>query len=449
MCGCSHTRVHHMTYATSPLPLLELNITRFGAMGDGVGEHQGKPVFVPFTCAGDVIQATVTQETKEEIRAELHQLITPSPQRQTPPCVHFGVCGGCSLQHLNAPTYQAFKQAMLASFIHGMGVDVNLIEPMVEIKAQSRRRAEFKILVHHDVIQVGFFTNKSHDLIDITECPISDPAFMILLPAFKQMLTQLKAPGRLHTLSVTALPHGLDVTVKLHAPMTKQDTETLVTFAKQQGIIRLHTQIKTRHESRQHSAPIDPICLYDSGKATVHFAGIDVALPSGAFLQATQEGQEAITSLVTKHLQGRQYIADLYSGCGTYSFALIQQATRVAAYEGAAEMAAAMNDACVRHNLDDRMSTTVRDLFTDPLSKKELFHFDGVVINPPRNGALPQIKKISESRVKTVVMVSCNPATFKRDAKQLLGSGYTLTSITPIDQFYWSRHLELVAVFQS
>ncbi len=447
-----------MTYNTPNSSLLELNITRLGGMGDGIAEHDGKPVFVQFTCVGDVIKAKITKQTKSEIRAELHSIITPSPNRQKPPCEHFSICGGCSLQHLNPPTYNAFKQSMLSSFIYGIGVDASVIEPMVEIKAQSRRRVEFKIVItnnarNNDVknndnnIQVGFFASKSHDLVDVNQCPISDPALLAPLASFKETLKRLKSANRLNAISLTALQNGLDVIIKCNAPLAKPDIEILVEFAKKNGIIRLHTQIKTHYESRQHSTPPEPTCLYDEGNATINFAGIDVELPANAFLQATKAGQEAITKLVVEHLHGCQYIADLYSGCGTYGFALIKQSQRVAAYEGAAEMSAAMNDACVRSGLDGKMATTVRDLFTDPLTKKELFHFDGLVINPPRNGALPQIVNISKSNVKKVVMVSCNPETFKRDAKELLQGGYKLTSITPIDQFYWSSHLELVALF--
>jgi 23S rRNA (uracil1939-C5)-methyltransferase len=435
-----------MTHNTAKSSLLELNIIRLGGMGDGIAEYNGKNVFVPFTCAGDVVRASIAKETKGEIRADLQDIITPSPNRQTPPCKHFTICGGCSLQHLNEPTYNGFKQQMLNSFVHGLGIDESIIQPMVEIKAQSRRRVEFKVLVNNNV-RIGFFGKSSHDLIDITECPITDPVLLAPLPALKATLKQLKSANRLNSIALTALPNGLDAILKCSAPLVKQDIDALVAFAEQNGIIRLSAQIKTRHESRQHFTPDDSICLYDTGKATINFAGIDVELPAGAFLQATKAGQDAITELVVHHLQGCQYIADLYSGCGTYSFALIKQAKRVAAYEGGAEMSAAMNNACVRAGLDERMTTTVRDLFASPLTKKELFHFDGLVINPPRNGALPQVINIAKSNVKKIVMVSCNPDTFKRDAKELLNAGYKLTSITPIDQFYWSNHLELVASF--
>ncbi len=432
----------------APKPLIELSITSLGGMADGIGQHQGKPVFVPFTCAGDVVKAQVKRDTRDEIHAELVSIIAPSADRQSPPCQHFGVCGGCSLQHINEPTYRIFKQQLIESFIAGMGVDRAIIAPMVEIKQHSRRRADFKVEVHHDAIRIGFMARGSHTLVNLNECAISDLALLNIVPAFKDCLGTLKKPGRVKSMSVTALEHGLDVTLKLVSALGTVDKDTLIAFAKNSAIIRLNTQIKTRHESRRVAIVEDPICLYDEGTATIAFAGIDVALPSGAFLQATHAGQMAITNLVTQHLKGCNTVADLYSGCGTYSFPLIQQTPRVSAYEGAAEMAAAMNDACVKYGLDEKIETTVRDLFDYPLTAEELSYFDGLVINPPRNGALPQIKAIGQSTVRTVVMVSCDASTFKRDAKHLIECGYALTLAVPIDQFYWSRHIELVAIFK-
>ena len=429
-------------------PHFEVDITGIGAMADGTGMHEGTPVFVPFTCPGDRIKADVRRKTKDGTHAQMLSLITPSPDRQAPPCEHFGTCGGCSLQHINETRYRAFKQGMLESFVMGIGVGRSVVAPMVEIKAHSRRRAEFKLEARNDTIRIGFFMRGSHRLIDLNACPISDPQLMEALPALRECLSGLTKPGRLTSISLTALENGLDATIKTSSAIGTKDKNKLAAFAESSPIIRLNIQTQPKRESRKVAVPEDPICLYDEGNATIAFAGVEVALPSGAFLQATEKSQNAITDLVSEHLHGCDVIADLYSGCGTYSFALIKQALRVSAYEGADEMAAAMNNACVANDMDDKISTTVRDLFTDPLSVEELNHFDGLVINPPRNGALPQVQAIGESTVKKVVMVSCDPATFKRDAKCLIDAGYTLTLAVPIDQFYWSRHLELVAVFE-
>lgn len=427
---------------------IELAITSLGAMADGVGEHEGKPVYVPFTCAGDVVKAAILRENKEDIRAKLLSVLTPSPDRQAPVCTHYGRCGGCSLQHLNEQTYEAFKQRILGSFVAGIGADNAVVAPMVAIKQQSRRRADFKIETRNEAIRIGFYARGSHQMVDVSECPISDDSLIRILPALREVIGGLKKPGRLLSISLTAFDNGLDATIKLSSAIGTADKERLVAFAQNSNIIRLHTQEQPKRESRKQPLAQNPVCLYDEGNATIRFAGIEVSLPSGAFLQATQAGQDAITALVTEHLSGCDTIADLYSGCGTYSFPLIAQAGRVSAYEGAAEMAAAMNDACVANGLDERIETTMRDLFADPLSAEELKPFDGIVINPPRNGALPQVEAIGQSGAKKVVYVSCDPATFKRDGKALMAAGYALTLAVPIDQFYWSRHLELVAVFE-
>ena len=186
----------------------------------------------------------------------------------------------------------------------------------------------------------------------------------------------------------------------------------------------------------------EPETLYDSGAALVCFGGQHVALPVGAFLQASEAGEAALVEEVLAGLSGCKRVADLYSGCGTFSFPLAGQGAFVTSFEGDSTMITALND--VAH---DAVKGQVRDLFNNPLSAKELNAFDGLVINPPRNGALPQMQQIAKSQVSRVVMVSCDPATFKRDACCLLDEGYTLERIVPVDQFTWSRHLEVVGVF--
>ncbi len=434
--------------STHPLETLELSIDRLGGLGDGIGSHAGKAVFVPFTCPGDTVKAAIVKDTKDGIRADLLKLLTPSPERQQPACAHFGTCGGCSLQHLNEARYNDFKKDILASYVRALGIDSSVIAPMVEIKAGTRRRVEFKVDFSNDKVRIGFSALKSHRMVEVSECPVSEPDFVALIPELRAAIASLKKPGRVKSVSLTKLDKGLDATVHISSALGNVDLERLVAFAEASPILRLCTQIKAKHPSRRQAVIEDPICIYDEGNASIAFSGVEVMLPPNSFLQATQEGQDAITQLVCEHLKGCNQIADLYSGSGTYSFALIKQAERVSAYEGVSEMAGAMNDACVHAGLDERMETTMRDLFVEPLDASELRHFDGIVINPPRNGALPQVEHIADSRVGKVVMVSCSPATFKRDAKCLLDNGYKLTHATPIDQFYWSHHLELVAFFE-
>jgi len=165
-------------------------------------------------------------------------------------------------------------------------------------------------------------------------------------------------------------------------------------------------------------------------------------------LQATATGQDAIISCVLNYLKDCRHIADLFSGCGTYSFALASQAISIEAFEVNEAMSLAAHNAATKHDLNHKIRTSTRDLFARPLKEHELNRFDAVVINPPRTGAQAQIKQLSShQKIHAICMVSCNPSTFERDAKQLLSAGYKLTSVTPIDQFYWSNHLELVGLF--
>ncbi|MCB1639402.1 MAG: class I SAM-dependent RNA methyltransferase, partial [Thiothrix sp.] len=334
--------------------------------------------------------------------------------------------------------YRDFKQGILASFVGGMGLEPDVLAPLVEVGMHARRRAELKIACTEQGVRIGFYAKASHQLVDVTVCSISDPAITRILPVLRRGIAALNAPERCTSISLTALDAGLDAVMRLSHPLSREDTEKLIACAQECGIIRLHTQLPEAQ----------PLCLYDTGGAIITFGGVAVALPAGAFMQASAAGEQAITRVVLKHLQGCARVADLYAGCGTYSFPLSQQSQQVSAYEGAQVMVTAMQQACGREGLRERVQARLRDLYTHPLTAQELNAYDGLVINPPRNGALPQVQQIAHSTVGRVVMVSCDPATFKRDARCLLESGYRLIHMVPIDQFTFSRHLELVAVFE-
>ena len=422
---------------------IELTITHIGKMGDGVGEHDGKAVFVPLTCAGDVVRVEVRKVDGNNIRASLIEVITPSDSRQEPECKHFGTCGGCSLQHLSPQNYGEFKQNILNQVVTELGADESIIAPMISVGKHSRRRAEFKISLNKGNISIGFLGAKTHDIIPLDECHVCDQRIMQILPAAKACFESFKKAGVLSAISITALDNGLDIVITSKSAMRAGDREKLIAFAKDNGVIRLSEQVQQSPPSKVETSR----CLYDNDNAFIKFADVEVELPVGAFLQASETAQTTITELVTKHLENCNKVADLYSGCGTYSFALAKQSQHVVAFEGDYSMTSAMHNAIFQSKLEDKISVNTLDLFTTPLTPNELSNFDGVVINPPRNGAMPQIKNIAKSNVQKTVMVSCNPATFKRDAKHLIENGFELTMAVAIDQFYWSNHLEVVGVF--
>lgn len=359
--------------------------------------------------------------------------------QQTPPCPHYDECGGCSLQHLDEQTYYSFKQNILQKAITSLGVDTAVAQPIIPVGRYSRRRAEIKVSVRKKMVQLGFYGAKSHDVFDLNVCLVCDDKITALIPQLKAGLQSLKKPGAIKAIALTVLDNGLDAIIIRQVPLHPSDKDSLVSFFQQQGIIRLG------EKDADDYSPVYP--LYTLDDPLVTFGKYSVKLPAGAFLQATETGQREITQLVTRYLKPCKKVADLYSGCGTYSFQLIENVPYVSAFEGSEDMVSAMHNAIKQHHLDSRMSATVRDIFKHPLDTETLNHFDGIVINPPRNGASPQIKQIGKSTVGTVVMVSCNPVTFARDAKHLLDCGYRMAEATAIDQFYWNKHLEIVALF--
>ena len=339
------------------------------------------------------------------------------------------------MQHLEPMEYRQFKSDQLANIMRSLGIENSVLAPMVEVGGHSRRRVEFKVAVRKKEIRIGFFAKRTLDVVALEECWTSKAALVSLLPALKACLESLKKPGLIKAVSLTVLEAGLDVIITTLKPLKENDQEKLVGFAEAEGFSRLSVQ----------SAGEGFHCLHDTQKSTIKFGGIELNLPIGAFLQATAEGESAITRFVLQHLQDCKNVADLYAGCGTYSFPLVQNIKSVSSYEGSEELSQAMYNAAVNSNLMPQLTTSTRDLFKRPLRPQELDCFDGIVINPPRNGALPQIRNIAKSNVAKVVMVYCNPSTFKRDLSHLIDSGYKVISAQAIDQFIWSDHLETVA----
>ena len=426
-----------MNKPTPNAKTISLPITHLGGLGDGIGQWNGKPVYVPLSCPGDVADVQITAENQQLARGELASLEIASPHRQTPPCEYFSRCGGCSLQHLNHPTYAAFKHSILLDALETLGASNAEIWPMVEAGPASRRRVELKVKLEKGQVSLGYFARNSHDLIAINHCPVSEPAISESIPTWQTTLQRLKKPGRIATLHLTALEGGLDALLTVRSALHAADIKQLTTFAHTAGLLRLSM---AEDDTPQR-------ILYDSNNVTLTSDSATVAMPPGAFLQAATAGQQALTDFVTHHLANCNHVTDFYAGCGTYSFPLLKTSRHVSAYEGAEDMVLAMHNAARTHGLEERLTATTRDLFKQPITKNELIRCDGAVINPPRAGALPQVRELAHSNVEKLVMVSCNPATFIRDARVLLKAGWQLTHAQAVDQFYWSGHLEIVATF--
>ncbi len=416
----------------------EIVITRLGRQGDGIGEYAGSPVYVAGTLPGERVRVTLPEKNAQIWRARLNDILEPSADRISPACPHFSVCGGCSLQHLSSSRYREFKESIVSRLLARLGTPDCVRQPVMELGCGSRRRAELKLQLYKGEVRIGYFASRSHALADIQCCPLLSAPLEALIMPLKVHVGSLTQPGHIAALWLAETAEGVRLTSLLHKPLRPADKEALTRFAQEKGLAELSV-------IEEH----DPASFRRLWGAPAHVVvgEVRVELPPGAFQQASAQAQAVMTTRVQAHLEKCRHAVDLYAGCGAYSFPLLTNGMRVAAFEGDAEMVTAMENARRHYGLETRFTAACRDLHRMPLSARELEAFDGCVINPPRAGAARQVEQLAKSHMKHIAMVSCNPASFERDAQLLLAHGFCLKEIAPIDQFYWSAHLELVALF--
>ena len=412
-----------------------VNINELGGLGDGFATHEGRRIVVPYTMPGDTVSIEIKGNSKDIARGSLVEIVTPSKERKPPVCRHFSVCGGCSLQHLPDNMYATLKQQMLQTAVSRAGYDPSVVLPIARIPANTRRRAIFKVSATRQEVNIGYYEASSHVLLPIDECPLLTPEIWELIPELQAVIPKLAHPEDVTEISITLSDTGLDVIIITDPPAQVPDTLHLTEFAETHDISRI---------SWHWQKGITTIVL--RRPVQLMLGDIAVTLPVRYFLQATKEGQMLITSMITEATKDSAKIIDLYAGCGTYSFPMSAYA-HVNAVEGDVSMIHSMQNAISEVGLKQKLLATHQDLFRQPYNKSELSSYDAAVINPPRNGAETQMSQLAQSRTPIIVMVSCNPNSFQRDAGLLRTGGYKLEKALAIDQFLWSSHLEIVAVF--
>jgi 23S rRNA (uracil1939-C5)-methyltransferase len=404
-----------------------LTIARLGRRGDGIADTPAGPVFVPFALPGEIVEAEAWPghpDRRLPIKIE-----HASAERIAPICPHFGTCGGCALQHWTTARYRDWKRSLVTEALSQAGLDA-AVDDLIDAHGAGRRRA----VLHarrgqRDVLTVGFSAPRAHQIVAIDRCPILAPALDGALAAAWAIAETIEAMRKPLDIQVTATQAGLDVDLRGSGPLTTAATTALARVASQHRLARL-----TRHGEIvvQLAAPIVTM-----GRARV-------ALPPGAFLQATDAGEATLATLVLEHGGKAQRIADLFAGVGPFALRLAETA-RVTAVDSDKQAVAALKRAAETTPGLKPVTVEARDLFRRPLAAPELKPFDAVVFDPPRQGAEAQVRALAASTVPLVVAVSCNAATFARDARILADGGYRLTRVTPIDQFRYSPHVEIVA----
>jgi len=407
-----------------------LVIDHVGHLGDGVALVDGRSIFVPYALGGETIDVAPAPGHHPD-RRQLVRIEQASPERIEPFCQHFGICGGCAIQHWESGHYRAWKRDLVVATMAQAKIDCE-VAPLIDTHGRGRRR----ITLHarkgtHDVLKVGFAAAHSHDVVPIDRCPILDPGLNGALDAAWALAEPLAGSGKPLDIQITATDGGLDVDIRGSGPLPAGLIASLSNVAARHYLARL-----TRHGELVLMREAPGVAM---GKARV-------MLPPGSFLQATVAGEETLAALDAKHCGRAKQIADLFCGVGPFALRLAEK-SRVSAFDSDAGAITALQKAAASTPGLKPVKAETRDLFRRPLVIEELRDFDVVVFDPPRQGAQAQAERLAASKVPVVIAVSCNPATFARDARILIDGGYGIEGVTPVDQFRHTPHVELVARF--
>ncbi|MEO7751415.1 MAG: class I SAM-dependent RNA methyltransferase [Sphingomicrobium sp.] len=349
--------------------------------------------------------------------------VTPGPHHQVPPCRHFPECGGCQLQHADDWAYAAFAVSRIAGALAQHGIETDIRAPHLS-PPNSRRRATLKAQRTVSGVLLGFYAAKSHRIVDMREDFVLRPELLALLGPLRTLLGHVLSDKAAAEIQMTVIDGGVDLLLNRVEPSGIEAMDLITSFAAQHGIARLSID-----------QGFGPEPLYEPEPATISLAGVAVAFPVGGFLQATADGEQALSQAVAEATRGRT--ADLFAGIGTFALAVKADYAAEAARDAVLALKRAARAMTVEH----------RDLYRRPLDVAELARFDSAIIDPPRAGAEQQVRALATSAVERIAYVSCNPATFARDAALLVAGGYRLDWVKPVGQFRWSTHIELASCF--
>ena len=419
---------------------MKLEIKHISNLGVGIaiGAELGKKsnkIFVSKTITGDEIEARITKKSNKFTVAKLEKIIKKSDLRKDAECEYFDRCGGCSLQHLKDDFYLDFKKKNIREAIARNNLDFNDEINFIEIGKNSRRRVSFHVTNDNNL---GFFQENSNELVKISHCLMLEKDLSDLIPDLQNLLNNLPS-GIIDSISICKFDNVLDVVFGFKKlEISIEVSEKLSEFAERNGNVNLSSKFTTS---------ITPI--FQKFKPRISLGEINIDLPNGVFLQATKKGQEAIIKQISEFVKNNKIenVVDIYSGIGTYGFSILNNVSKISAFEGERRMVNVINKNAKSNIISHKIEAFKRDLDSNPLQEDELHGFDLAIINPPRNGARYQSLKLAKSSIRNIIMVSCDLVTFARDAKILIDSGFKIDKLTSIDQFYYTPHIELVAIF--
>ncbi len=395
-----------------------VKIGRIGSKGDGIGTAGTTQVFVSKTLPGEEVEASL---------GRLVKVLTPSLDRIVPFCAHYETCGGCKFQHWRQEPYAEWKRNLVQVALITQGLEC-AVDPLVDAHGAGRRRVSLHVRQIENTWCAGYMEAKSHDLVAIDTCPVMVPQ-LAKAPEIAASFGPLMGPC---DVAITLADNGLDVSIKAEREAVAKRIPAFNELMHKYNIARISVNNEIAAQDRVPTVSV--------GKANVQ-------LPIQSFLQATKRGEDSLIALVRAALLKSKKVIDLFCGVGPFAFQ-IAETHKVHAIDLDKSAIAAMLQA-VRFTAGLKPITAeARDLLDNPLVPAELNEFDAVVFDPPRAGAENQAKQLAKSKVKRVIAVACDVTSFARDAAILVRGGYKLEKVTPVDQFKYTAHVEIVGVFK-
>jgi 23S rRNA (uracil1939-C5)-methyltransferase len=404
-----------------------VKISEMGHLGDGIATlKNGETCFIPYVLTDEIVKI----ERAENIY-KLIEIQKESENRIKAFCNHFTVCGGCKIQQLEISIYQSWKHSIVQKALMNQGIDA-YVSSLIDAHGAGRRRVSFHAKLENGQVHAGLMKYRSHDILNIDKCPILVPELSSGIKIARDIARIIPSGSKPLQIQLTATENGIDCNVNdYHGDASKLFTE-IAELANTYGIARIS---------------LDRDIIIERKPPFISIAKTRITLPPSSFLQPTIRGENILASLVLKYLKDVKQIADLYCGIGTFAIRLAKHST-VTAYDTDGLSVRALTKAVNKTYGLKPVIAIERDLHKDPLFPQELKKFEAIVMDPPRAGAAAQAKKIAASSIKTIVVVSCNPGSFALDASILIKGGFVLKCITPVDQFKFTSHIELVALFK-
>lgn len=424
-----------------------VTVDMLGPRGDGIAKNPGGRergrLYIAGALPGERVRVRPGNKRGDGLEAKLLEIVAPSKDRTAPPCRHFATCGGCSVQHLSLDAYHAWKRELVATAIQRVGFDPELVAPLIPTESAGRRRATFAAFrprAKGSKTFFGFHTRASRHVVELEECLILHPELMALVPQLREVLADIVPPGARWDVTVTLADNGFDVLIVAAHEPGPVASMALAMFADEQGLARVAWQLEGSGRDE-----IEPVALHRT--PVLELSGIPVEIPPGVFLQASAEAERVLADLVLEAAQGSR-VADLYCGVGTFALPLAAAGASVMAVDGDGAAIAALARAAGVAGFGGQVTAEERDLVRRPMAAADFKRIETIVFDPPRAGAAAQAAEIARTDASRVIAVSCNPTTFARDALALAEGGFVLERVTPVDQFVWTGHVELVGVFR-